>query len=135
MNQERYEDFLGELPQFAPDPRQDQFRGSAQGGSGYQRVAIDRRLGKVEVANVGRGWPASAPDLGFLQRGMAKLIELKKLEPTSKKQVTVFVCWAVQRVIRLTLSSDSGMAHVQFWTKDDHGVYVHGFSVMTTDAI
>jgi hypothetical protein len=129
MTEERYEDYLGELPQFQPDPRQAQFLESAQGGGGYQKVKLDQRLGKVEIANIGRGWRASSPDLGFLQSGMKKLIELKKLHPTSKKQVAQFIKWGVQRVVRVTVSAETGSVRVNFWTKDDHGVYEYGFAV------
>ena len=128
-NGERYEDFLGELPQFSPDPRQASFL-SAVGPSGESKKAkIDYRLGKVEIANVGRGWWASAPDLAFLQAGMARLIALGKLDRTSKKEIAQFVGWAVQRVIRTTVKQDDRATHVEFWTKDDHGVFHYGFAV------
>lgn len=129
MIQERYEDFLGPLPKFASDPRQESFMRSAQPAGGHKRLLVDQRLGKVEIANVGRGWPASAPDLGFLKVGMERLAELGKLDPKSKKQVHQFLNWAVQRVIRLTISADSNVTHVHFWTKDDLGTYDYGFSV------
>ena len=90
---------------------------------------MDQRLGKVEIANVGRGWPASAPNLGFLQDSAKRLIELGKLDPTSKKQIHQFVNWATQRVIRVTIPSDDRTVQVHFWTRDDHGVYGFEFSV------
>ena len=127
----RYEDYLGELPQLGADPRQAQFLESAQGGSGYQRVKLDHRLGKVEVANVGRGWWASAPDLEFLQNGAEKLMSAGRLQPWSKKQFSQFVSWAVQRVIRVTISGEPGKVGVNFWTRDDHEVYEYGFSATT----
>lgn len=127
---ERYEDFLGELPKFAPDPRQDQFRASVGPVGAYKKVKIDQRLGKVEIANVGRGWPATAPNLGFLQNGMQNLIELGKLDPFSKKEVAAFVGWAVQRVTRVTLSKEAaGEMVINFWTKDDYGGYAFGFPI------
>lgn len=129
MTSERYEDFLGPLPKFAPDPRQESFL-SLVGPAGEPRKAmIDHRLGKVEIANVGRGWPASRPDLGFLHDGMKKLIELGKLDPRSKKGVAQFVGWATQRVIRTTVTHDDVATHVHFWTKDDHGTYGFQFSI------
>jgi len=132
VTEERFEDFLGPLPTFAPDLRQESFL-SRVGASGEpKKVLIDQRLGKVEIANIGHGWPASAANLGFLQAGMARLIELGKLNPQSKKEVTTFVSWAVQRVIRLTLSNDEhpGEIHVRFWTRDDRGAYEYAFPVV-----
>jgi len=129
MPDERYEDFLGPLPQFGPDTRQDAFRQAAGSAVGPKSILMDTRLGKVEIANIGRGWPATKPDLGFLQNGMKRLIELKKLDCKSKKQVHQFLDWAVQRVIRVTLSEDPGEVQVCFWTKDDHGIYTYGFGV------
>jgi hypothetical protein len=126
---ERYEDFLGDLPQFALDTRQQEFLSAVGPAGAVKKAKIDQRLGKVEIANVGRGWPASAPNLGFLQDSMGRLVELGKLDPTSKKEVTQFVHWAVQRVVRLTISSDRDVTHVRFWTKDDFGVYGFEFSV------
>ena len=130
MNGERYEDFLGPLPQFATDPRQAGFLGTVSPSGGPKKARFDQRLGKVEIANVGRGWPASAPNLGFLQIGMERLIELGKLDPRSKKEMTQFVNWAVQRVSRLSISpeSKSGIT-VNFWTRDDLGVFSYCFPV------
>ena len=128
MTHERFEDFLGELPRFAPDPRQASFLSRVGPSGAPKKALLDTRLGKVEIANVGRGWPASSPNLGFLQDSLEKLIEIKKLDPNSKKEVTVLVSWAVQRVIRLTISAEPGNSvTVSFWTKDDYGVYSHGF--------
>jgi hypothetical protein len=128
VQQERYEDFLGDLPKFAPDPRQDAFL-SLVGPSGEPKKAmIDHRLGKVEIANVGRGWPASQANLGFLRDGVLRLAELGKLDPTSKKEIAQFVGWATQRVIRTTVIQDDVEIHIRFWTKDDHGVYGYEFS-------
>jgi len=131
MPEERYEDFLGSLPSFAPDSRQECFLNRVGPSGEPKKILIDQRLGKVEIANVGRGWPASAPNLGFLQVGMARLIELEKLDPQSKKEVMAFVGWAVQRVIRLKVSDDAHSSEVQvrFWTRDDRGVYEYAFSV------
>jgi len=127
---DRYEDFLGELPKFPTDPRQAKFIESAQGGSGYQRVLIDQRLGKVEVANIGRGWSASAPDLGFLQLAVQTLIERKMLDLFNKQGIDTLVRWAVQRVVRVTISKESEQrVTVRFMTRDDHGIYEYGFPV------
>jgi len=129
MSEERYEDFLGPLPTFALDPRQESFLRSVGPVGDAKKVKLDFHLGKVEIANVKRGWPASAPNLGFLQDGMTKLIALGKLNPQSKKEVAQFLGWAVQRVIRTTVSVDSHTTLVQFWTKDDYGTYQYGLSV------
>jgi len=127
MSDERYEDFLGPLPKFAPDPRQASFLGATGASETSQRTLVDERLGKVETSNVGRGWSASAPDLGFLQGAMEELVKLGKLDPESRKEVAQFLNWAVQRVIRSTISHDPGVTNVHFWTKDDLGVYGHAF--------
>lgn len=129
MTQERYEDFLGDLPRFDPDPRQASFLTAVGAPGEPKKILVDQRLGKVEIANVGRGWPASAPDLAFLQAGMRRLIELGKMDPTSKKEVAQFVGWAVQRVIRVTTVQESDVTKVNFWTKDDLGIFEYGFSV------
>jgi hypothetical protein len=129
MTQERYEDFLGYLPKWAIDSRQASFLEAVGAPGEPKKVLIDERLGKVEIANVGRGWPASAPNLAFLQNGMFRLIELGKLDPTSKKDVSQFLGWAVQRVIRVTTVQESDVTNVHFWTKDDYGNYEYGFSV------
>ena len=127
MNYERYEDFLGELPRFAPDPRQAEFLSAVGPAGPVKKAKIDLRLGKVEIANVGRGWPAAAPNLGFLQDGMATLVRLGKMDPHSKKELQVFISWATQRVTRVTLSPEADGVYVRFWTRDDLGLYEHGF--------
>lgn len=129
MTEERYEDFLGPLPEFAYDSRQSTFLSAVGPAGAPKKVMFDERLGKVEIANVGRGWPATRPDLGFLHDGLKTLIANKRLDPESKKQVAQFVGWAVQRVIRTTVRHADDVTHVQFWTKDDHSVYQYGFSV------
>jgi len=129
VNHERYEDFLGELPRFAPDSRQADFFASVGPMGPIKKAKLDHHLGKVEIANVGRGWPASAPNLAFLQFGIKRLAELGKLDPRSKKDVQVFISWATQRVTRLTLSPETDGVYVRFWTRDDHGLYEHGFPV------
>jgi hypothetical protein len=127
---ERYEDFLGELPKFPPDPRQSEFIEAAQGGSGYQRIHLDQHLGKVEIANIGRGWRASAPDLGFLQLAVQTLIKRGKLDLFDKKGTTTLVKWAIQRVVRVTLSKESETrVTIRFMTRDDKGIYEYGFPV------
>jgi hypothetical protein len=127
--EERYEDFLGPLPQYAPDPRQADFLGAVKPSGGPKKILVDQRLGKVEIANVGRGWPATWPNLGFLKTGTEHLIATEKLDPASKKQIHQFLNWAVQRVIRVSISLDPGVTHVRFWTKDDYGTYGFEFSV------
>lgn len=129
MTQERYEHFVGELPQFDPDPRQATFLRAVGPSGAPKKVLLDQRLGKVEIANVGRGWYASSPNLAFLQSGMSLLIKQGKLDPTSKVEVTQFIGWAVQRVIRATVAVKSDVIRVNFWTKDDRGSYEFGFSV------
>lgn len=128
MAEERYEDFLGPLPQYAPDPRQEDFRRSASPAGSVKRILVDERRERVEIANLGRGWPATCPNLGFLQAAMKRLIALGKLDPRSKKQIHQFLNWAVQRVIRVTVKEDPGVTHVHFWTKDDYGTYGFEFS-------
>lgn len=128
MTEERYEDFLGPLPQYAPDPRQETFRLSAAPAGSVKRILVDERRERVEIANLGRGWPATWPNLGFLQAAMKKLIELGKLDPGSKKQIHQFLNWAVQRVVRVTIEPQQDVTHVRFWTKDDYGTYGFEFS-------
>lgn len=98
MSGERFEDFLGELPQFAH--------------------SMD-----------GAGWPATAPDLGFLQSAALALVELGKLDVTNRKDVATLIRWAVHRVKRVTVSKESDHVYVRFWTKNDRGLYEHGFPV------
>jgi hypothetical protein len=100
---ERFEDFLGELPQFAPDPRQSM--------------------------EVGFGWPASAPDLGFIQNAADRLSGLGKLDVCNRQNVATLVRWAVQRVKRVTLTKESDHVYVRFWSQDDRGSYEHGFPI------
>jgi hypothetical protein len=129
VTQERYEHFLGELPKLPPDPRQAAFLRAVGATGEAKKILIDQRLGKVEIANVGQGWYASAPDLAFLQAGMGRLIELGKLDPDSKKEVAQFVGWAVQRVLRVTSLREPDITTVHFWTKDDTGVFDYSFAV------
>ncbi|MGA0270490.1 MAG: hypothetical protein ACO3ME_09355 [Ilumatobacteraceae bacterium] len=129
MPDERYEDFLGPLPQFAPDPRQANFLSRVGESGGPKKAMIDLHRGRVEIANVGRGWFASSPNMGFLYDGVKKLIELGKLNPQSKKEVAQFLGWATQRVIRTTTSLASDELQVRFWTRDDHCVYGFEFAV------
>lgn len=126
---ERYEDFLGPLPQFESDARQAGFLKAVGVPGEPKKAKLDFRLGKVEIANVGRGWPASGPDLGFLHDGIRRLIELGKLDPQSKKEVHQFLGWATQRVIRVTTACDPEELRVRFWTRDDHCVYGYEFAV------
>lgn len=130
MSQERYEHFLGDLPRLPPDPRQAFFLRAVGATGEAKKVLLDERLGKVEIANVGQGWYASAPDLVFLQSGMLRLIKLGKLDPTSKVAVSQFIGWATQRVIRVTVDNMTDGTKVNFWTKDDGGSFDYSFVVL-----
>lgn len=130
MAEERYEDFLGPLPQFAPDARQGSFLRAVGGPGAAKKAKLDFHLGKVEIANVGRGWPASRPDLAFLHDGIKRLIELEKLDPASKKEIQQFLGWATQRVIRTTTTLTPDELQVRFWTRDDHCVY--GYEIVVS---
>ena len=129
--QERYEQFLGLLPQFASDRRQKTHLSVADPRIPGKQIFVDRRLQKVESINVTRGWRASSPDLCFLQNAVLKLTKLGKMDPFSLHDMTALVSWAVQRVIRCTLVKESEIeVYVRFWTKDDFGHYEHGFPVI-----
>jgi len=128
-NAERYEDFLGPLPQYAPDPRQERALRSVGAAGGVMKLLVDETTGRQEIVNLSRGWPASHPNLGFLQAAAKRLIALGKLDPRSKTQIHQLLAWAVQRISRVTVKLDPSVTLVRFWTKDDWGTYGFEFSV------
>ena len=103
------------VPVFGPDPRQEMFISGTES---------DEAL----LANLKRGYPASCPDLAFLQWMAHAVVRRKDLDRKDALRATISAC--VQRVETIstkTLEEDS--MEVTFTTKDDFGRYRHALVI------
>ncbi len=118
-------------PRVGPDPRQRTFEAIV----GAMAGPLSRR-GRVGVANVARGFPASAVDLGAiqtaLQRGVARL-DMKQVRARWSADLfawmrRVVLTW-VQRCKLLQFRLRPRGIHVRMETQDDDGYYCYAFDV------
>ncbi len=103
------------VPVFGPDPRQEMFISGTESD-------------EVLLANLKRGYPASCPDLSFLQWMAHAVVRRDNLDRKDALRATVVAC--VQRVETIstkTLKEDS--VEVAFSTTDDFGRYRHALVV------
>lgn len=120
------------VPSYAPDERQDRFHDTA-----YRQHLVGPTVGGI---NTHQGYPASSPDLAWLQTMLVKLYAEQRIRTV--EDVREFLSWCVQRVKKVVVfhfpgrdNAEPRQIFVAFKTRDDKGWYVHQFSLFNNQGL